>query len=738
MNYKKFGAALMAASMLFTASGCEDGDSGSKASVNYEWSNVAIGGGGYITGIVYNPTEEGLAYIRTDIGGAYRFDEEADKWVPITDHLGSDAWNLIGIESVATDPVEPNRVYLACGTYMSDAAALLASDDYGETWYQYDVEFSCGGNQSGRGTGERMKVDPVNNKNIYLGTRNAGMWKSSDYGQSWSQVESFPVKGDYNQENNNIGIMWIEFDPATNDVYAGVAMGNGECIYRSSDEGATWEALPANQKGMYPLQADISENGKMYIAYSDTAGPNVDPKNGAVYSLNLATQEFTDITPDVGDGRYGGFGGISVDAQDPDTVVVTSLSFWHDNGDNIYRTTDGGESWNALYTSEEKNFVMDTAEAQWLDWGRDEAKTGWWTAAVAINPFDSDEVTYGTGATVFSTVNMTDLGSGTPVTIIPDVKGIEETAVFDMISPPTDGTTPQLYSIMGDLTGFAHMDVNVAPDDAHFMKNGKPDSLDVAWQNPNVAAYTSDSMQALNYTTDGGATWNNIRILPEKANGGKVALAADGSALIWRSSSLSAKPYITTDFGETWYFCQGLGYGAKIVADRVNPKKFYAVSNGTFYVSTDGGFNFESTGAVVTDDAEPVAVGDREGHVWLATGGMLMYTEDEGASFEVVKNINANAVGFGAPEKEGDYMAIYVMGNDDVEGNKNPQGDGIFRSTDKGKTWQRINDDQHLFGNLTHAITGDSEIFGRVYFATNGRGIVMGDIAQESEEEKSE
>ena len=83
-------------------------------------------------------------------------------------------------------------------------------------------------------------------------------------------------------------------------------------------------------------------------------------------------------------------------------------------------------------------------------------------------------------------------------------------------------------------------------------------------------------------------------------------------------------------------------------------------------------------------------------------------------------------------------MAIYVMGNDDVEGNKNPQGDGIFRSTDKGKTWQRINDDQHLFGNLTHAITGDSEIFGRVYFATNGRGIVMGDIAQESEEEKSE
>lgn len=177
--------------------------------------------------------------------------------------------------------------------------------------------------------------------------------------------------------------------------------------------------------------------------------------------------------------------------------------------------------------------------------GREEAKIGWWTAAVAINPFDSDEVSYGTGATLFSTKNMTDLGSGTPVTIEFDAYGIEETAVFNMISPPTDGSTPQLYSIMGDLTGFSHMDVTECPDDAHFMKNGLPDSLDCAWQNPNIAAYTSDSTKCLNYTTDGGATWNTIKALPEKANGGKVAVAADGSAIIWRPSTLSGKPYIT-------------------------------------------------------------------------------------------------------------------------------------------------------------------------------------------------
>ena len=95
----------------------------------------------------------------------------------------------------------------------------------------------------------------------------------------------------------------------------------------------------------------------------------------------------------------------------------------------------------------------------------------------------------------------------------------------------------------------------------------------------------------------------------------------------------------------------------------------------------------------------------------------------------MLKTANVKALGLGAPEKEGGAETVYIMGNDNVEGNDSPHGDGIYRSTDGGQTWQRLNDEQHLFGNLTASITGDSEVFGRVYFATNGRGIVMGDMA---------
>ena len=93
-------AVLLSGAMLCgIGTGCTSG-----SAQTYTWSNVAIGGGGYVTGMEYNPKEEGLVYARTDIGGLYRRKKDTD-WVPLTDFLGADEWGYIGIESMATDPV---------------------------------------------------------------------------------------------------------------------------------------------------------------------------------------------------------------------------------------------------------------------------------------------------------------------------------------------------------------------------------------------------------------------------------------------------------------------------------------------------------------------------------------------------------------------------------------------------------------------------------------------------------
>lgn len=57
----------------------------------YDWNNVKIGGGGgFVPGIVFNPTTEGVAYARTDIGGLYRLNSD-DSWTPLTDAIATNA-----------------------------------------------------------------------------------------------------------------------------------------------------------------------------------------------------------------------------------------------------------------------------------------------------------------------------------------------------------------------------------------------------------------------------------------------------------------------------------------------------------------------------------------------------------------------------------------------------------------------------------------------------------------------
>src|SRR5262245_64326510 len=78
----------------------------------YTWRNVAIGGGGgFVPGIVFNTTEQNLIYARTDIGGAYRWDQTAGRWVPLLDWVGFDAWNLTGDGSVASVSCGTSRVF---------------------------------------------------------------------------------------------------------------------------------------------------------------------------------------------------------------------------------------------------------------------------------------------------------------------------------------------------------------------------------------------------------------------------------------------------------------------------------------------------------------------------------------------------------------------------------------------------------------------------------------------------
>src|SRR5579862_6683674 len=67
---------------------------GPASSGPYVWKNVVIKGGGFVSGIVLSSALPGLAFARTDVGGAYRFDPMNQRWIAITDWVGHGTPNL--------------------------------------------------------------------------------------------------------------------------------------------------------------------------------------------------------------------------------------------------------------------------------------------------------------------------------------------------------------------------------------------------------------------------------------------------------------------------------------------------------------------------------------------------------------------------------------------------------------------------------------------------------------------
>ncbi|MFC5665268.1 RICIN domain-containing protein [Kitasatospora misakiensis] len=682
---------------------------GSQPSGNgsYAWKNAPVAGGGYVTGLVFNQKEKGLLYARTDMGGAYRWDTGAEQWIPLTDWVGEKDWNLLGIESLATDPVDPNRLYLAAGTYTNDWAgngAILRSSDRGRTFQRTDLPFKLGGNEDGRGAGERLVIDPADHNTLLLGTRKNGLWRSTDQGATWSQVSSFPVK---DGASSGTGISFVTYGPAgSRTVYAGVA-DKSTSLYRSTDGGNTWQAVSGQPTGQLPQHGVLSGDGSLYLTYTDKPGPN-DVTAGSVWKYTPSAGAWKNISPS--QGSYG-FAGLAVDPQKPSTVMVTTLDRWYP-GDEIYRSTDGGASW----TAQGAKSVRDASAAPYL--GTD---IGHWMTALSIDPFDSGHVMYGTGNGIWASkdANTTDNG-GTSHWFI-GARGLEETALADAISPP--GATTLITS-MGDQGGFAYNDLTKEP-------NGRlvnptiyhSTSLDFAQWNPSLVVRVGrGGEQDGAISTDGGHTWNGFKSEPvPSAFSGHIAIAADGSNIVWTEAGQA--PYRSTDKGASWSKVNGLGADAVVVADRSTGNTFYSLSGGTLYASTDGGATFTArAGNLPTGKLS--AVPGVPNDLWIAGGGKgLLHSTDGGRSFTTLGSVQSTTgVGFGKAAPGASYQALYLIGN--VKGVA-----GVFRSTDMGATWVRVNDDAHQWGNFASngIVTGDPDTYGRVYIGTNGRGLQYGD-----------
>ncbi|MGA7674225.1 MAG: xyloglucanase [Rhizomicrobium sp.] len=722
------------------------------SAADYVWRSVKVGGGGYSPDIVFSKAERGLVYLRTDIGGVYRWDAKAGAWIALQDKMGTGTY--YGIESVAPDPVDPNTVYVAAGMYRADQAALLRSRNRGDSWTVIQVPFHMGGNEIGRAAGERLAVDPNDTSILYFGSRWDGLQKSTDSGDSWSAVASFPLAGhggaaDYSKPVS-FGISFVIFDPAsgkkgspTRTLFAGDADPGAHHLFRSDDAGQSWSTVAGEPRAdLVPVKAEMDADGILYITYGNVPGP-FDITDGAVFKLDTHSGKWTDIMPDKSAKRPpGGYMGLALDRQHPGTLLAATGDRWLPV-DTIWRTTDGGAHWQDIGSLSKS----DVSETPYLLWGGKEAKFGWMISGLAIDPLDSTHVAFTTGATVYAS---NDLGK--PAMLWkPWINGVEETAILTLASPPAG---PPLLSGFGDIGGFAHDKLDVSP--SSMFTNpvfGNTNTIDFAGMAPNIVVRSGTSQTkdgpTLAYSTDYGHSWAPIIVPPLRGKNAQGAVELkrydlDGDINIVTSADgktfivMTPIPLLTHDHGLTWAAAKGLPLWSRVVADRVDPQRFYAFDlvNLVVLASNDGGASFLPLattglpGAVVykwptnPDAAWPLmATPGIEGDLWIKSGDgqKLFHSSDGGQSFkEVITNMSIDALAFGKAAPGKDYPTLFAFGwNSPVR--------MIFRSTDMGKTWKRINDDDHQYGWRFRCIAGDPRVFGRVYVGTDGRGIVYGE-----------
>ncbi|WP_236333052.1 X2-like carbohydrate binding domain-containing protein [Paenibacillus auburnensis] len=743
------------------------------ASEAYTWNSVVTGaGGGFVPGIIFNQTEPNLIYARTDIGGAYRWNQASGSWTSISDAVGWVDWNKNGVDALATDPINPDKVYMATGTYTNswdDNGQIMRSSDRGNTWQSTALPFKVGGNMPGRSAGERLVIDPNKNSILFFGARSGnGLWKSTDSGVTWSKVSSFPNVGTYIQNptldygNDLVGLSWITFDKstgtlgnATQTIYVGVA-DTASSIYRSTDGGATWSAVPGQPTGYLPHHGVLSSTGNLYITYSNGVGP-YDGSKGEVWKFNTTTGAWTNISPSTGTDNWYGFGGLAVDAQNPNTVMVSSLNAWWPD-EVIFRSTNGGATWSRIwdwgnYPERTYKFAMNITAAPWLDNGTTSSsldpspKLGWMMGDLEIDPFNSNRMMYGTGATIYGTNNLGAWDTGGTVNISVMAKGVEETAVLGLISPPSGA---HLITALGDVSGFRYDDVTAAPVKFQTSPSwATTTGIDYAELSPSYIVRVggadkekTPSMKSIGISNDGGSNWYMPNAEPSNgtittAGQGQVAVSASGNSILWSTSDIGV--YYSKTSGNSWTASTGVPAGSKIASDRVNPNKFYAFYAGTFYVSTDGGATFTASaatgfptnnvGSLQPNQAQISikAMPGIEGDIWFAGGNTvenkygLWHSTNSGASFTKLSNVQeADLIGFGKAAPGQSYMALYTVAQ--IDGVR-----GVFRSDDAGTTWVRINDDAHQYAKINMAITGDPRIYGRVYLGTNGRGTLYAD-----------
>lgn len=798
--------------------------------IPYQYRNLPVPGGGYATGFLFHPKQPGILYLRTDIGGSYRFDGDSKKWISLIDHVTMEDLSETYPIALAVDPEDPAKLYIACGLNQENSGVLAVSEDYGQHFTYRRIPVRIHGNLNGRGTGERLIVDRNHPEGLFFASQQEGLWHSADSGKNWRRVEGLA-------EQYCTFVCQVPLGKAGQNALlaatAGVTTGEkenwrGHSLYVSYDNGVTFEQLlqpescyleACRYHGLVAQRCSF-DGSYLYVTYASTGRRSYVLENGYScdsgdtidgYVLRYPIQKDgigvpEDITPGFGapvtegngiqDHRSAyeaggrshadyGFSGISVSEQTPGLVIVSTLA--KDNGDCIYRSFDGGSTWECILYQLEKDAIRFRTPYMKPEYNGGHSLIHW-LSDLKMDPFCDDTAWFNTGTGVFRTENLK-----APDCYFTDwCDGIEETVHLNVYSLPSGPV--QVIDILGDLGGFAFEEIDKPCENT--FADEKNDryitciNADFSDLNPSCVVvtprgnWTGKTKGGLILSQDYGKTFRRLPMpfgLSEKldstlrgiecpnVNSGWTAISPDCRTLVWCVADGITLPadqvVVSHDGGETFRLsriydkngnliagekeCEPCGRKLKVFSDRLNSNIFYGFGeDSSIYLSTDAADSFYE--CRLSEEVLPKAEfglidcanhtevrgeAGKSGVFYLSLGqhGLWKLICDVENKTWSSRRVSAPGdsvyrVGLGLGRKDGCYekeqKAIYCNGV--IDGSY-----GFYRSLNDGESFERINQDHQMFGEII-SIDGDCRCFGRFYLATGSRGLICGELTETS------
>ena len=187
-------------------------------------------------------------------------------------------------------------------------------------------------------------ADPSNSNVMYVGANNGGIWKTSDW------LDSFPTWTEITDKPQILSLAVHEHDlvvfPGNPNIVLAAASGPGGGIMRSDDGGNTWSYLGNSrfdlaEFGALVVDPNVPDAQTLYVAIS--GGVTNPASQSGVYKSTDGGQNWTEV----GVGKLSGVVSDLLEIQENGQTVLYAADTGKGkpNSGGVYRSDDGGTSW---------------------------------------------------------------------------------------------------------------------------------------------------------------------------------------------------------------------------------------------------------------------------------------------------------------------------------------------------------------------------------------------------------